>query len=170
MWTALWQSCVFFFIPVMVYDDHKGMWHEDGKTSGIWVFGTQSMSTAVIVICLKMMADTKHWIWIYYFSTVTGIVMYFLTLAVVSSASMLENDPDFYYVMEKTFSSPLNWLVMFVQIVMCMAPGVLYNLFQRERNASLSTVLYEAQKFGYLNQENGMTRSTKDIVEDYMRR
>ena len=50
-----------------------------------------------------------------------------------------------------------------------MMPGVLWNLYKREKNADLSTVLYEAEKFGYLT-INGEHRPTKDIIEDYIKR
>ena len=71
--------------------------------------------------------------------------------------------------MEFTFNSTMNWLVLIMQCVMCLGPGILYNLWRRERHASLSQVLYEAEKFGYLT-KNGIHRPTNDIIQDYMRR
>ena len=58
-------------------------------------------------------------------------------------------------VMEFTFGSATNWLLIFVQCTLCLLPGVLYNLWRRERRATLANVLSEAEQFGYLEQ-NGL--------------
>lgn len=96
-----------------------------------------------------------------------GLLIYIVVLAILSN--WLTFDADMYFVMQFTMSSSLNWLMLLMQCVLCLLPGVLYNLWRRERRASLSTMLCEAEKFGYLT-KNGMHRPTNDIIRDYLNR
>ena len=177
MYTAFWQSLVWFLIAIMTYYSNLDVWqsgklYENGgdtisKNGGLWVWGLQMFTCNVIVICLKMMMETRNWNWTYFASTAIGFFMYIIVLAVLSNWNTF--DPDMYYVMEYTFNSTMNWLILLMQCVLCLGPGILYNLWRRERHASLSQVLYEAEKFGYLT-KSGVHRPTNDIIQDYLRR
>jgi len=174
MWTALWQSAAWFGVAVLTYGDNLDVWpvpsqNENGhaQNGGKFVFGTQMFSACLLVVCAKMLMETKHWNWTYVTSAGIGLLIYIVVLAILSN--WLTFDADMYFVMQFTMSSSLNWLMLLMQCVLCLLPGVLYNLWRRERRASLSTMLCEAEKFGYLT-KNGMHRPTNDIIRDYLNR
>jgi len=172
MWTAVWQSMLWFFLSIAVYQGSMDVYDQPGgkeeaKNGGLDVWGTQLFTANVIVICLKMMAETDHWNWTYFASTAAGIALYFMAVCILSNWMWFS--PEMWKVMEFTFGSSINWLLLFAQCTLCILPGVLYNLWRRERRATLSNVLSEAEHFGYLEQ-NGLPRPTKDVVDDYLKR
>ena len=97
MWTAIWQSLTCFFLIYFVNIENYGLWDEDGKAGGIWVWGTQMLTAIVIIISVKMMAETREWNWTYYVATIGGLIMYFAMLAVIES--WIDFDYNMYYVM-----------------------------------------------------------------------
>eukprot|EP00484_Ammonia_sp_Unknown_P031049 CAMPEP_0197028748 /NCGR_PEP_ID=MMETSP1384-20130603/8357_1 /TAXON_ID=29189 /ORGANISM="Ammonia sp." /LENGTH=983 /DNA_ID=CAMNT_0042457793 /DNA_START=20 /DNA_END=2971 /DNA_ORIENTATION=- len=174
MWTACWQSACWYWLAVMVYSDNLDIWQsrsvngdDTARNGGIFVFGTQMFTCNIMTICAKMMMETKHWNWTYYASTALGLLAYVVTLSLISH--WLTLDSDMYFVMDFLFDTATHWLLLMLQLVLCLAPGILYNLWRRERRASLSDILYEAEKFGYLT-KNGRHRHTNDIVQEYLNR
>ena len=109
----------------------------------------------------------KQWNILYYLSTFIGIALYFITLAVVSN--LIRIDAEMYGAINYTFKTPIVWLILLLQIVIGLCLGMLYNLYLRERNADLSQVLWEAEKFGYLT-KNGKHPPTNDIIAEYLQR
>merc|ERR1712072_783308 len=113
MWTAVWQSLVLFFLSVAVGADGMDIYDGHSKNGGLAVWGTQLFTALVVVICLKMMAETRHWNWTYFASTAAGIVAYFVTVSILSHSMYLS--PEMWNVMEFTFASSVNWLLLFAQ-------------------------------------------------------
>merc|ERR1712013_118487 len=161
MWTALWQSAAWFGVAVLTYGDNWDLWPNSAsadvhdQNGGKMVFGTQMFTACLLVVCAKMLMETRHWNWTYLASAAVGLAIYVTVLAILSN--WLSFDADMYFVMQFTMSSSLHWLMLLMQCVLCLLPGVLYNLWRRERAASLATMLFEAEKFGYLT-KNGMHR------------
>eukprot|EP01083_Nonionella_stella_P007882 22688_1 len=176
MWTACWQSATWFAIAVLVYNDNQDIWnHKTGQNGGVFVWSTQIFTANVVIICLKMMCETYHWNWTYFVSTAASIAIYCITALVLSNWMQL--DPDMFAVFPQTKNEVRNWLIFIVQCVLCLFPGILLNLWKRERSASLAQVLYEAIKFGYdkkyINGDNNnatIHRSTDEIIQDYLSR
>ncbi|ETO05421.1 transmembrane protein [Reticulomyxa filosa] len=100
MFTALWQSLVVFFSIFLVVNENGDLWNSSGKNGGVWVWGTQMLTSVVLTACFKMIAETNHWNWFYYASTALGIGLYFATLAIVSNVRTL--DPNMWQVMGMT--------------------------------------------------------------------
>ncbi|ETO15895.1 transmembrane protein [Reticulomyxa filosa] len=155
MFTAFWQSCVVFFTIYLVSAENGDLWNSSGQTGGLWAWGTEMLTAVVLTACLKMMAESKHWNWFYYFSTALGISLYFGALTVMSNS--LSYDPDLWNVMS---SFVCFWLLFFLLFFYQFEHG-------REKAATLSVILKEAEEFGYLTND-GEHKKTKQVVEAYL--
>ena len=64
------------------------------------------LTAIVIIISVKMMAETREWNWTYYVATIGGLIMYFAMLAVIEN--WIDFDYDMYYVMSLVLCSSMN--------------------------------------------------------------
>ena len=144
-----------------------------GKSGGMSVWGLEIMTCAVIIVSIRMLMATNHWTKLYAFGVISGVLAFLSALFLIQSN--VEISFETFHTAFYFLSSPNLLLLFVIQIVICILPGVIYNFIQRQWNANLPMILFEANKYNYHKSDNnnnnnndGNEYSTLTIVSHYL--
>jgi magnesium-transporting ATPase (P-type) len=108
---------VFFVAYAMFYEDVI-MLH--GRNAGLWVFGTWTMTIAILVVTVKVALETVHWVWLSHASIWVSLGLY-AALRIVLSV-LVEFQPVEFYVFQTMLQIPSFYAATLLCIVASLLP------------------------------------------------
>jgi len=162
---AIIQSMLYFFYCYGIISRNDNVWSNDGKTAGLFGFGTLLFTFEVIIINLKMLSLCQYWNVFVLWSPVIGILAYIVLM--LAYEQMCWYNWDGCYVFSWVISKQVFWLSFFPFIILSLLPGVLLEVIRKNRDPSLGDILNEASHVGYNEDSFGNDCTLKEVCHHY---
>jgi len=137
----------------------------NGKTAGLFGFGTMLYTYEIIAINLKMLSMCQFWNVFILSTPIVGIASYMLLWLVYERVCWFTWDGC--YVFSWVFTKPLFWLALIPFTILAVLPGVLQGALRKYRKPSLSDILSEAHHLKYYSDSKGCPRPLREVCEYY---
>jgi len=118
--SALVHGSLVFWVPFMAYA--YGCWAENGRTDGLYVFGTTVYTAMILAMNWRVCLETSTWTWVNALVVTVSVLGFFGFLALYSH--VLWFAPEFYQVADHAFARPLFWLLP----LLVVAAGAVFDL------------------------------------------
>jgi len=164
---AIFQSLLYFFYCYCIVLTNKNVWSRDGKTAGLFGFGTMLYTYEIVGINLKMLSVCQFWNVFTLWSPIIGIVAYFALWFVYEQVCWYTWDGC--YVFSWVVSKPFFWLALIPFIIISLLPGVIQEAIRKHRNPNLSDILAEAFHFNYHEDSEGRLHPLKEVCKQYQK-
>jgi len=162
---AIAQSCLYFFYCWGIINTNQNVWSADGKTAGLFGFGTMLFTYEVVAINLRMLSMCQFWNIFIILCPIIGIVVYIMLWSMYEQVCWLSWDGC--YVFSWVISKPFFWLAFIPLTILSLLPGLVLELIRRHRNPRLSDILTEACHLNYLVDSRGIPHPLKDVCKKY---
>ncbi|KAG8453638.1 hypothetical protein GDO86_000320 [Hymenochirus boettgeri] len=119
---AFYQSLACFFIPYFAYL---------GSDLSIYAFGNILITSALCVVLLHLLIESKSLTWIHMTTMGTSIASYFAFLLTIGAVCINCNPPaNPYWIMQNHMKDPAFYLVCICSIVVALLPRYVFRTFQ----------------------------------------
>ncbi|XP_066576714.1 phospholipid-transporting ATPase VD [Amia ocellicauda] len=160
MFDALYQSLVCFFVPYFAYAD---------SDISVFSFGTPINTSALFIILLHLVIESKTLTWIHIIVLVGSTLFYFAFTLIFSATCVTCNSPASpLWIMTKHMSDPIFYLVCVLTTVLALLPRFLYRSIQ---NTVFPAATIKAAKLDKLSpeersrkMESRETQRVKDLL------
>lgn len=164
---AIAQSLLYFFYCWCIVGSNRNVWSSDGKTAGLFGFGTMLYTYEIVAINIKMLSMCQFWNVFMILSPIIGIISYILLWLVYEQVCWFTWDGC--YVFSWVISKPLFWLALIPFIILTTLPGVLQEAIRKHRDPNLGDILTEAFTSKYHLDPKGNLRPLKEICKQYQK-
>ncbi|XP_075423095.1 phospholipid-transporting ATPase VD isoform X2 [Ascaphus truei] len=119
---AFYQSLACFFIPYFTYL---------GSDVDIYSFGNFLITSALFVVLLHLIIETKSMTWIHWTVMIVSTGAYFVFTLAIGAACIKCNPPaNPYWIMQKHVTDPRFYLVCVIASIIALLPRYVYRIFQ----------------------------------------
>ena len=126
---AVWHSLVLSLVPTYAV---RLMGLHIGQTiDSTWPLGALVFTCSVIVINVRLMLETRFWIWAHWFCFAFGIVTFFIYSFVISliHVPMLSEGQTDYGVASMLYSQSIVWFTILLTCIMALVPDIGWILY-----------------------------------------
>ena len=126
---AVWHSLVLSLVPT--YAVRLMGLHNGQAIDGTWPLGALVFTCSVIVINVRLMLETRFWIWAHWFCFAFGVVTFFIYSFVISliQIPMLSEGQTDYGVASMLYSQSLVWFTVLLTCTMALVPDMGWILY-----------------------------------------
>lgn len=162
---AIAQSFLYFFYCYGIIKTNNNVWSADGKTAGLFGFGTMLYTYEIVSINLKMLSMCQFWNIFILWCPIIGVASYILLWLVYEQVCWWSWDGC--YVFSWVISKPMFWLALIPLIILAVLPGMVQELIRKHRNPSLADILTEAFHLKYLLDSKGIPYPLEEVCRRY---
>eukprot|EP00188_Purpureofilum_apyrenoidigerum_P002407 Plantae.Rhodophyta-Purpureofilum_apyrenoidigerum.ctg24899.p1 GENE.Plantae.Rhodophyta-Purpureofilum_apyrenoidigerum.ctg24899~~Plantae.Rhodophyta-Purpureofilum_apyrenoidigerum.ctg24899.p1 ORF type:complete len:617 (-),score=124.01 Plantae.Rhodophyta-Purpureofilum_apyrenoidigerum.ctg24899:233-1891(-) len=142
--SGVWQGSIIFWITRAVLGNY--LTGSDGRVDGLYTYGTIIFTQVVVIAHVVLMAYQSSWNGLTAFVTLLSLTMWFWlgpllsTELIAKTAGLTET---LLGVVPQTFGSWYLWLVLAVNVVMCVTPSYLGRYIERNYKPTTKTLVQE---------------------------
>jgi len=162
---AITQSFLYFFYCYGLIKTNENVWSGDGKTAGLFGFGTMLYTYEIIAINLKMLSMCQFWNIFILWCPIIGVFSYMLLWLTYERLCWFSWNGC--YVFSWVTSRPMFWLALIPLVILAVLPGLLQELIRKHRNPSLADILTEALHLNYFLDSKGLPYPLKEVCRHY---
>jgi len=162
---AIAQSFLYFFYCYGLISSNENVWSADGKTAGLFGFGTMLYTYEIVAINLKMLSMCQFWNVFILFCPIIGIIAYILLWLVYEQICWFTWNGCF--VFSWVLSKPMFWLALIPLTILAVLPGIVQELIRKHLDPSLADILNEAFHLNYFLNHNEVPLPLKSVCKQY---
>jgi len=162
---AVAQSFLYFFYCYGLITTNGNVWSADGKTAGLFGFGTMIYTFEIVAINLKMLSMCEFWNVFTLICPFLGMAAYILLWLVYEQLCWFSWSGC--YVFSWVLSKPMFWLALIPLVVLAVLPGMIQHVIQKHLDPSLADILNEAYHKDYFHDHTQSPLPLKSICKQY---
>jgi len=162
---AVAQSFLYFFYCYGLISTNENVWSADGKTAGLFGFGTLLYTYEIVAINLKMLSMCQFWNVFILLCPFIGIAAYILLWLVYEQVCWFSWNGC--YVFSWVLSKPMFWLALIPLVILAVLPGMIQQVIQKHFDPSLADILNEAFHKNYFLDHKNSPLPLQSVCKQY---
>ncbi|KAF2458100.1 hypothetical protein BDY21DRAFT_420789 [Lineolata rhizophorae] len=162
MFDGFYQSAITYFMSYMLFapatfNTESGHVINDGKRMGVYI-----ASTDVVVVNIYMLMNTYRWDWLMLLIVAISILLIWFWTGVYTAGTL---GFTFHSAAPEVYAQPSFWGVLFLTVVICLAPRFAGKSFQKifmPRDIDIVREQVRQGKFDYLRDESSIAPPAPD--------
>ena len=165
---AILDSFIIFGISYYSYKEVGDVWSSDGKTNGIWIYGTVVYTALVFAMFARIAILTDTWTWIthvFFWGSIIVFLIFYFTYQYYITISY-----NFYGIANQMFSEPTLYWVVLVTVVGSTLLDLSVRMVQKEFFPTVVDIGFEIDsglsKLDELYDGDNIKPSAEELMEE----